>query len=417
MKTLFVSAMGCLLAVAAFAQPGSRRPDSTGGGSSYDPYRNSVLRADVLEGRSAPQRITPNGQKICFDKRVKAKVITDRGPAEVCLFVNTKIGLTAYMFLRPGGSGFCDIKPDDPQFKLTVIGMKGNVYTYMNAEKNGMIQHWVQTDNSNRHLYQNTSSAPNAILYKKIERRDYCDGKIKAQCYKVDAKPEQWFLFGKQFPDALTMKPAKYLGNFAIGYADSDKGLFIIMQMVGAGLDSKIVELEDVRICFDPSPFKVFEDELESGVMSDIRKQRERIERDAARAERYPACESKKAVLINFQREALQRQEENLRRSRQGNTTQDMEAQKAMANLMNYDDMVQGAIYEGELSLCRAQQSQAESPSESTQRSIDCLQRQIAALRNTQSKFIALNSRMRDEPGMLFAEKAKLFLQAMIGCD
>jgi len=325
--------------------------------------------------------------------------------------------LIGYNSFKPGSTGVCDIKPDLPDFVFGVIGLKGNVFNYRNTKKKNTIEHWVQTSNSVEYQYQFSAATTNVMLHKKTERRDYCDGKIKAQLYKADGSSQQWFLFGKNFPEALMMEPKKYLGNFAVGYQQSDKGLFIIMQMIGGSMDSKILEIEDVDICFDPAPFKIFEDERRTKLTESIAREREKIARDEAKPEKYPACASKKVILTSYQKEALNRQEENLQRSEQGNAMQNVNTQQAQTDLMNYDDMIQTMIYETELKLCRAEQQQAEKPSDSRQEKIQCLNRQLAAQQSTKARFQALNSSLRGQPGKLYAEKAKLFMQGIVGCD
>lgn len=412
-----------LFVVAGYAQP-PRRDTLFGSGNPHGPYLRSVYEADVLEGRSIPQSITPTGQRMCFDKKIKVKTVTARGAAEVCLFINTKIGLIGYTPLKPGADPVCDIKPDRSDFRFSVIGLKGNVYNYINNKKKDVLEHWVQTSNSQQYQYQFSSSTSNVALRKKTERRDYCDGKVKAQLYKVDGKPEEWFLFGKQFPDAVMMTPQKYLGSFAVGYQFSDKGLFIIMQMVSSGLDSKIISIEDVETCFDPSPFVVMEDERQTKMQQSIQRQRQKIAQEERKPEKYPSCQSMKTVLLNFQKEALDRQEQNLQEVRTGNAMQDVRTQQAQANLMNYDDAIQQLIYETELKTCQAQQRLNEmdeqTPASSRQKQqekLTCLNRQLATQRSTQARFREINTQYRNEPGKQYAEKAKLFMRGLTGCN
>lgn len=413
---LTLAAILILFTIAADAQP-PRRDTLFGSFGPNAPFLRSIYDADVLEGRSVPQTITPASQKICFDKKMKIKTITSRGPAEICVFINTKIGLIGYTALKPGSDPVCDIKPDRSDFRFSIIGLKGNTYNYMNNKKKDVLEHWVQTSNSATYQYEFNSTSSSAQLRKKAQRRDYCDGKVKAQLYKVDGQPQEWFLFGKQFPDAITMEPKKFLGQFAVGYQYSDKGLFIIMQMTAANIDSKILEIEDVETCFDPSPFKVFEDEQQTKVTEDIAKQRQRIQRDRQKTERYPSCESKKEEWLSYQEEALNRQEQNLEQSKRGNMSQNVATQQAQANLMNYDYMIQSMIYETELKLCRVQQSNAENPDEKKQQKINCLQQSLATQQQVKAKFQQINTQFRNEPGKQVSEKTKEMLKAMRPCD
>ena len=421
MKLAF-SAFLLLCVVSVYAQPPRR--DTAFGSGPHAAYLRSVVRADVLEGRSMPETISPTGQKICFDKLMKVKSVTGRGTGVTCVYLDTRTGIIGYTPLKPGTDAACDIKQDDPNFVFSVIGLKGNVYNYRNNKKKNIIEHWVQTSNSATYQYEFVSTGGNAPLRKKAERRDYCDGKIKAQLYKVDGKPTEWHLFGKQLPDEVLMQPKKFLGSMAVGYHYSDKGLFIIMQMTGAGIDSKILSLEEVNVCFDPSRFKVFEDEQEQKMRQSIQREREKIAREEGKPEQSPACQSKKTVLLNHQKQSLNRQEENMQQARIGNSMQNIRTQQAQANLMNYDDAIQTLIYETELKLCRAEQRLNEmgeqTPASSRQKQqekISCLNRQLVTQRSTQQTFQRINTQYRNEPGRQYSEKAKAMMRAIVGCD
>ncbi|RXK58724.1 hypothetical protein ESA94_15145 [Lacibacter luteus] len=404
-----------LCAVTTHAQPPLR--DTTFGSGPHAAYLRSVVRADVLEGRTIPETITPTGQKICFDKLMKVKSVTGRGSGVTCVYLDTRTGIIGYTPLKPGIDAACDIKQEDPNFVFSVIGLKGNVYNYRNNKKKNVIEHWVQTSNSATYQYEFISTGGNAPLRKKAERRDYCDGKIKAQLYKVDGKPTEWYLFGKQLPNEVLMQPKKFLGSMAVGYQYSDKGLFIIMQMVGTGIDSKILSLEEVNVCFDPSPFKIFEDEQEQKMRQNIQRQREKIAREEGKSEQYPSCQSKKASWLNYQKQALTRQEENMQQARTGNAMQDVRTQQAQTDLMSYDDAIQILIAETELKLCRAEQRMSQQPSEANQKKITCLQQSLAQQKQVQQRMQTINTQYRNEPGKQYGEKAKAMMGAMRPCN
>jgi hypothetical protein len=398
-----------------FTQSG--RPDTLFGGQPHAPFLNSIYEADVLTGITQPQTISPTAEKICFDKIMKIKTVTSRGPAEMCLFLNTKIGIVAYTPLKRGAVGVCDIKPDLPDFQLSVIGLKGNTYNYKNAKKKDVIEHYVQTSNSETFQYQFNTIAPPVPLRKKAERRDYCGGKIKAQLYKADGKPSQWFLWGKELPDAVIFQENKYLGNFAVGYANSDKGLFIIMQAINGSMDNKIIELQDADLCFDPSPFKVFEDEQQQRLRESITRERERIARDEAKPEKYSACQNKKDKLINAKKEALVRIEQNMQQVKEGNIMQDMRVQQAQAELYSLDEAIEQMIYDSELKICRAEQIQAERPSSSNEQKLRCLREALASQQDTKRRFEQINTQFRNEPGRQYVEKSKAMVQAIRPCN
>lgn len=411
-----LSLLFLLISFQLLAQPGRRR-DSLFSGTPEAPYLNSILDADVLDGTTTATTITPRGQRMCFDKVMKVKTMTSRGPAEVCIFINTKIGLIAHGPLKPGGTGICDIKQDDPNFRLSVIGLKGNTYSYFNSKKKNTIEHWMQTGNSETFQYQFTNTGANVPLKRKTERRSYCNDKVKAQAYKVDGRPEVWYLFGETFPETVMMTPKKFLGSYAVGYQYSDKGLFIIMEMSSSAYTAKIEEIQDIDVCFDPSSYQQFEEEQENKMQQSIQRQREKIAREETKPEKYSSCQNKKTTMLNFQKQALLRQEENMQHARIGHATQDIRTQQAQANLMNYDDAIQTMIYETELKLCRAEHQQAERPSSSTQEKISCLNRALASQKQTQQKFQQINTQYPNEPGKQVAEKSRAMMQAIATCN
>ncbi|MFM9910110.1 MAG: hypothetical protein ACKVOW_12205 [Chitinophagaceae bacterium] len=427
MKTIIITISSIVLSCSSInAQRGTGRDttrlDSSWISSSHLPYLQAVLEAPVLIGTSTPQNISPTGQKICFDKIIKLKTATSRGIGELCLFINTKIGLIGYTPVKPGEVGICDIKPEESKFNLNVIGLKGNTYNYFNTKKNGVIEHWMSTGNSQTHQYQ-FSYASTSMLHRKTERRDYCDGKIKAWSYKYDGRTEEWFLFGKIFPDVLQMQPLKYLGNFGVGFQNTDKGLFIIMQMISTGIDSKIIDIRDIDICFDPAPFKIFEDESIIKQQQSISREIEKLEKDAAKAVGQE-CSELEINRINFQKSTLDRREEDLQVSRQQNIYQsDIRTQKARADAtINYNDVIQISILETKYKICRTQHHLQETQSkggsgEGYQRKIACLQQQLATQLRVQTEMEALDRQYPAEPGRAFAQKARIIMQALSGCD
>ncbi len=384
------------------------------------PYLDKILDATVLAGTTEKEDITPTGQKICFDKKIKVKTNTLTGPAEICLFINTKIGLVAYSSLKAGATGNCDIKQDQPDFSLSIISLKGNLYTYQNIKKKNTVEHWMTTGNSNRFMYQYSSTASNSMLYKKEESKTYCGGKIKAWAYKYEDRNEKWFLFGKSLPSAVVMQPLKYLGNFGVGFQYTDKGLLLIMEVNSDVFTSEIKSIEDVYICFDPAPFKVLEDERLNRSLTDITKKRERL-RSRITKIKTDDCESSELQVINYEIEALNRQEENVRQAAIGNLQQSYATQHAATNSMiNYDDVIQGSIYDTQLKICRTTQQLNKASGnnrDSYQQRLSCLNDQLRSQIRTQQQFNQVNTQYPRDTGKRFAEKSKLYMQNLKGCN
>jgi hypothetical protein len=415
MKLILAIFFSCSLFTASSQRDTTRR-DTSWSRSPHRPFLLSIMQAPVLEGRATAVTIVPR-ERICFDKIFKLKTQTSIGAAEGCLFINTEKGLMASTPIKRGAAPPCDLNINRPDFGLVLIGLKGNTYNYFNAKKKDRLEHWVTTGNSENYQYQFISSAESIALTRRADSKLFIGGKAKAWAYKAEGRPETWWLFGKTEPERIMMTPKKFLGSYAVGYQYTDKGLFIIMQVTAPNYSAEVTDIQDMDICFDPSSFKMFEEEQNTQMTASIRRQREKIAKEEAKQEQEPACQSKKTILLNYQKESLNRQEQNMQSARQGNLSQNVRTQQAQADLMNYDDAIQQMIYETELKLCRAQQRQSRNPSQSTQRKIDCLQNALATQQQTKQQFQQINTQYRNEPGKQYSEKARAMMRAITPCD
>ncbi len=404
----------CLVLIASFinAQDPPRR-DTAWGDWPNQEYYNGILQAPVVTGQSSAQIITPTGQKLCFDKRIKIKSLLSSGPVEQCMYLNTKEGYAG--ILSPSGTGgdLCAIKTDDEKFIFFVIGLKGNAYTFKNTKKNGRIEHIVSTGNTQVHQLSMPSNTIQTI-HKKTERRGYCGDKIKTWAYKHDNPGSPvYFLFGKVFPDEINISTSKFIGNSGVGYQFTDKGLFIIMEMESSSFGCKITELEEVNICFDPSPFKIAEDEIYTRSLTSLQRERDKIAADEAKIGND--CVSQKMAVINFRKEQLRVQGARLNTSQSGNTYQNLPAQQAMGHMIDHAAITKQTILENEVKICQAEQRAAQSSNEASrlkyQQRISCLQSQNGQLQNLEIQLKALDIQYATEPGKAFAEKAKLFMR------
>ncbi len=393
-----------------------RGRDTLWGGSPNAPFYNRILQAPVTSGETEQILIHPTARPFCFDKRIKIKSTVGSRLIEQCLYLDTKGGLVAYLPPVTGGTAeMCDIKPDEEKFVFSVMGLKGNVYTYKNQKKKNTIKHWYTTGNSQTYLYQTPTNTGVYTLHKKTERRDYCGGKIKATAYKYDgATAPTMFIFGNSYPPDINVTANKYIGNFGIGYQYTDKGLYIIMEMQSSGYTCKITDIEDVDVCFNPAPFQFLEGEMVTKQTESNNKEREKIERDAAKA--TGPCASEKMAVIEFRRENLRKQEENLQNSQQGNVYQNVNTQKAYANMMDPLTSIQGSILETKVSICNTEQSIQRSPNNNrAQEKLSCLRTQLRQLMSTETQMRAIDTRYTNEPSKALLEKSRLMLQSMGG--
>lgn len=403
----------------AGAQPPRRDTAFGWGGSPNAPYYNAILRAPVVSGESEAITIVPTRGPLCFDKMVRIKSTVGGRVVEQCLYINTTDGLTGYVSpVTTGSANMCDIKPDDKDFNFSIIGLKGNVYIYHNNEgKQGRpVEHWVSTGNTERRVYEMPTNTGMYTLHNKRERRDYCEGKIKGTAYKYDgATAPTMYLFGKNYPDDINVTSNKYIGNFGIGYQYTDKGLYIIMELVSSAYTCKITSIEDVNVCFDPSPFVVQEDEFKTKRTAELQKEWDKLARKEEQVMRSDNCQTEKMAVINYQKEMLRKQEAYLQTiNRGGNTYQDQNVQNAYSGMMDPLDIVREGILSNKASICATERSLSEHPnSNSTQEKMACLQAQSGRLAAAETQMMANNTTFARSPGKAKAENSKLYLQLM----
>ncbi|MES2646464.1 MAG: hypothetical protein V4717_06285 [Bacteroidota bacterium] len=387
-------------------------PDTVWGGT---PWQRAILDAPVISGQSQAVNIVPNGNH-CFDKQVKIK-ITKGSEYEQCLFFNTTDGYVGYLQPLDGASGgLCDIKPDTEDFTVFIIGLKGNVYTYRTTESRGGFQYTVSTGNTQTHQYNmNTSVGGTAQLRRKTGSRSYCNNRISAQAYKYDNKPEVYYLFGGSYPPVINVSSNKYLGNFGIGYNYTDKGLYLCMELVSDLFSAKIMDVKDVNTCFNSQPFQHLESRMTNNRTAELQKERDKIARYRAGIRAGDECAAAMENIAVFRTAQLQIQEENLEKMQQGNTYQNLEAQKATLGMMDPLFVVQGNILDIHLSICRTEIAVRRNNSGSAADKLGCLRTQLARLHTAETQMSALDARYSTEPGRAFAEKSRIYLDVMRG--
>lgn len=394
------------------AQPPRR--DTVGWGI----WRRNILRAPVVTGETAPITIMPLTQRLCFDKQVNLKLIIPGRVVEQCMYLNTREGYMGYLPPSTTGGIIVDIMPEISDFLFYVIGIKGNVYTYKNMKgRNAEIEHWVTTGNSQTHKYVMPLSTGPAALSRKAETRTYCDGRFNARAYKFDGGTATWYVYGERYPERL--HGVRFLGNFGVGYLKTEEGLYLVLEMQDGANQYRISSIETVSVCFDPTQFKIMEDEFVRKRRLELDKERDKIARDEARAN-SGNCASQKMAVINFRREQLRIQEENLVVSQQGNTYQDRPTQQAVLGMMDPLTQVQGSILTTQVSICNLEESLHRSPSSanSINEKIGCNRTMLTQLIQLEVELKAIDVRFAGNGGQAFAEKSKYYMQHMPrGCN
>lgn len=390
------------------AQPPRR--DTVGWGS----WRRAVLQAPVVTGQTEAITIMPITQRLCFDKQVNLKLTIPGHVVEQCMYINTTDGYMGYLPPSTSGGILIDILPEIPDFLFYVIGLKGNVYSYKNMDGgNGIIEHWVTTGNTQTHKYVMPLSATSAPLIRKAETRNYCEGKLNARAYKYDGGTATWYVYGERYPERL--HGVRFLGNFGVGYLKTEEGLYLVLEMEDGPNQYRISSIETVYTCFDPAQFKIMEDEFVRKRRLELQKEREKIARDEARAN-TGNCTSQKMAVINFRKEQLRIQEENLVVSQQGNTYEEGPSQQAVLGMMDPLVMVQASILTTQVTICNLDVSLQRSPSSnSLQEKISCNRSLLSQLIQLEGQLKAIDIRFAGNGGQAFAEKSKYYSQHQPG--
>jgi hypothetical protein len=419
---IIIACISYLILTASSVKAQSRpRRDTVWGGWSNQPYYNSILNAPVATGATQPINIIPNQGPLCFDKKITVKSTVGSKVMEQCMYLDTKGGLVAFIMASgANNNNMCEIRPDDEDFTFSVISLKGNAYLYSNMKKKNIMEHWVSTGNSQTHLRQTTSNTSMYSLHNKQITRRYCNGKIKANAYKFDGPNSPLvFLFGKTYPPTLNVTANKYIGNFGIGYQYTDRGLYIIMETNTTGFTCEITSIEDVNICFDPSPFRLKEDDFVRKERENLLKEKEKIDRDEARIRDNEPCAASERNIFVFKKAQIRIKEENLQGMTQGNLYQNQQAQQATLNLMNPLFMVQGDILQTLHGICLTQEAIRQRPAENgNQEKLVCLQTYLRKLYAAETQMSELDVLYARDPGKGYYEKSRIYRELMLrGCN
>ncbi|GAB2826943.1 hypothetical protein [Ferruginibacter profundus] len=418
--TLFtVCLLACCIAVKAQPPRDSVRHDTTLFG--WDQTRAQLINAPILRGNSEGTTIVPVRQQFCFDMTMEIELFYGgRRSMQTCLFINTVDGYMGYTQPSMGGA-INVLMPEVESFRFTVVSFKlGNIFTYHNRKgNNNILQHLVSTSNTDTHEYQMNNLLTASPLSRKSEHRMYCDGKADALAYKRSDEPTTWFIYGDRYP--ATLQAQKFLGGFGVGVVRTDAGVYIVMERQSGTSYTVIKRIERTRVCFDPAGYKMEEADFFTKRTADLVREREKLDRDEAAAQSSGRCVPEKMAVINFRREQLQVQEDNLRKSQAGNLIQDRTAQKGMIDMMDPVVSVQTGILQAKVGICNAQEDMSRNPSHAAgaQQKIDCLNHQISVLMQAENDMRAAERRYAANPGQAFAEKSKIYMTAMrtAGCN
>lgn len=369
--------------------------------------------------------ITPQ-QRYTFNVEMDVELYFGGTSRFAGLFFNTRDGYIGFTRPRPVESVNV-LLPEIEDFDFTVISYKlGKIFMYHNQKASGdePIQHLVSTSNTENHDYLEGNLMTSAPLTNKGYSENFCEGQYNATCYKQEGLPTTWFIYGDQFdghrPMPSEMQIQKYIGGWGIGFIQTSKGKFIIMEKSGNGPNVvRVKSISQVIETFDPSGFKLEEQSYYNKMEENFTNEATDIENDASKIANDDHCRSEQMAIINFRKENLERQQDSLHRSQSGNFLDNRGAQSAFLSQMNPINTIEGEILGTKLSICQSEYALEQHSGDATlSQRVSCLQQLLSRLIQTKSQMEQID---REYPNIVEANgrKARLLMQvhAEAGCN
>lgn len=396
------------------AQP-PRHRDTTRIG--FEAGRAECVNAPILRGNGQGVTIVPNRQQFCFDLEIDVELnYGGSSSRETTLFINTTDGYMGYTTPSAGGP-ITELMPEIESFRFTIMSFKlGNIFSYFNRKGKNGIEHLLTTSNTDAHEYQTNGLLTAAPLQRKSEYRNYCDGKARALAYKRDDGPTVWYMYGDRFP--ATLQVQKFLGGFGVGVARTDAGVFIIMELSQGRNYTAIKHIEQRRVCFNPTDFKMQEADFYVKRAASLDQEELKINADEEKAQRAPCCIAEHMAEVNYSREQLQVQRQNLQRSQQGNLVQDRGAQKAMTGMMDPMISVETSILSTRTSICVTRFYSGTDPNRASLK-INCLNQLLADLTQAESQMRAIERQYANNIPLALVQKSRIYMNVVNrgGCN
>ncbi|SFH33926.1 hypothetical protein [Pedobacter insulae] len=377
----------------------------------HRPFFDVLL--DTNEFLDEPSPEPPSVNEICFDKRIKIKVTSNKGPVETCMFINTKIGLVGYSELKLNNAGICDILTGLPDFKFNILGLKGDLFNYSNRMQKGRLVH-TKLRYKNARRVDEHSAAENGILYKKDDSREFLGGKIKAWLYQYENGQTQYYVFGKTLPNKLVMQPLKYLGLFGVGYQYAEEGLFIIMAIEKDGYESSIMEMENVPTCFNHTIFKFMEEQ--SYTIQNEKIERQQTALDELKTRSQSPCLGLKQQKIDFKKQALQKNKAKYDQVKQNPRATQYQRDQAEGNLqVNFEDAIDEEMLKTKIKICDletriANQNRAQGDG-SLESLLQCQRDFLRKQQNLKERIKGIDNQYPNQYHKQRNEKMKLFIR------
>lgn len=381
---------------------------------------------EVLKNTEAAKKIEPT-EKICFDKRFHFISKTGARHYEGCFWIDTYGGITASKTFDQTGSPDCSFNISTKRFHLLLHGMKGNEYIYYNrmekvrATGREELRHYVQTGNT--HVNPLERVLESKTLYKKMNAQEFIGNKYKALEYRTADGKSTLYLWGKNFPDE--MNAYAYLGSFGLGYLKTDKGDFIIFKFIHGATEFSITNLEDLSsatACFDPTRFKVFEDNKVPNLIAESEQSNQRLDRELAKQQDRVAnsnspCATKKLELLQYKKQEEEKKERLLKQMKNQNKPySDPATVNALAKEYSYIEGIKMERRQIEYDLCvlktDVEKGRYKPGSESYAKAVQkiaCWERKVAEYKTFEEDIKAIDERNRNNVPKASKEKGEYY--------
>ncbi len=421
MRKLFLFTSIIISSLSLQAQFDSTHRDTTF--AAYTEGVTELMHAPVLTRTEDQIHIVPH-QQFCFDVMMDVELNFGGVSRETAVFLNTTDGYIGYTPPSRGGA-INIIMPEVESFAFTVVSYKlGNVYMFRNqkASRGDDIDHILSTSNTEAHNYQEENMLAAAPLSRKTERREYCNGNMRATAYKRSDENTTWFIYGGDYdthhvmPQTLTV--LKYVGAFGVGIIQTDWGAFIVTERQMGSSYTVIKNIERVHVCFDPSEFKMAEQDYYNKAGQDLDAESSKIDQDEAEISHHDHCQSEEMDLINFRRQNVQAQRGNLQTAQSGNLLQNTAAQRGMLGMMDPSTMVQESILQTKINICNIEHDMSLHPDDaSLQDRLDCNNRLLGQLQEAKTQMDQIDHQYPN-PAEAIARKSRLMLTVQSqGCN
>lgn len=411
MRKLFLLLVLFQLAVELSAQSGSReRRDTALFGA------GGVIEVPVFSGQTTPVRLHPVSQPICFNYQFYVKTHLGGRNAETCFMVNTEEGTVGMKeMVTDGTPADCALNIDDKKFVLNVVSKEGNAFGYFNVSRRNEIKHYVRTNNS--HINPVPAPDYSKTVYKKTEKRMFCDGTLEAWSYKADGEKDILFLHGSSYPEKLD--GMQYLGAYGLGFVQTAQGNYLCLGIEHGDNELRVLKIDKDRVCFNPTPFVVLEQEFglqQTQANAAEREQLEKKQQDITKSTQ--PCREKKQKMLDFEKEVLAKNEDAVNKSSGANPQQDVQAKKAIAGATDPTDEVRKEILQIDIDLCFARDSYQNTTSNSSRarlaERIACIENKLIAYKKYERDMMAIDERFPAKPSQAMLEKSKYYMNNVI---